>query len=226
MGKNGKDFARCFYMELLKNVSYWYRSCAVCSVSFPTVQWFCRSCWKRLKSYYLQPQNILRLQNEFSHIRLLDWTKENDTFMRLVLNSLKISSPEYIYDHLIQDLFYRAVQGLPSFIGSSGTIIPAPPRKNFLNDHAFYLAKALSQLTRWPIQLTLKRVESDSSQKQKSKIHRKKISFELKYPVSKDSSVIFVDDILTTGATAIAAKNAIGEVKHFKVLTLSWRQAF
>lgn len=213
-------------MDLLHSIPFWYRSCAVCSVSFPSVKWFCPICWKRLKSYYLKPHDILRLQDEFLHIRLLDWNRENDHFMRLVLNSLKISSPQYIYDSLMQELFYCMLQELPLFTHDSYKIIPAPPRRGYFKDHAFYLAQALSQLSTWPAISILKRVDSHFSQKQKSKVHRKQICFKLKYSLPKESSIIFVDDILTTGATAMAAKTAIGEVKSFKALTLTWREAF
>ncbi len=248
--------------SLLQKITFWFKGCAVCRSSLPPVLWLCHSCDRRLKSYYLNPQDMIRWQNGFTHIRLLDWNTENDYFIRAVINSLKGGGQSYIFNKLMQELFYRALQVLPSLWKVSDTcslttlsdssglkaklslqksfydqkdvpdsycnspvIVPAPPGQKNFKDHAFYLSQSLSQLSGYHFFPLLSRLDSTSvQQKQKNKSHRRQLCFQLNNNVSHLNDIIFVDDVLTTGSTAVAAREALSVSKNFIVFTLAWRQ--
>lgn len=206
---------------------------------------------------------MIRWQNGFTHIRLLDWNTKNDNFIRAIIHSLKREKQVYIFDELVKDLFYRALQVLPYLWNKSDTcsmttlsnlriktnyfsqknffyqkdeldsyyhspiIIPAPPGKKDFKDHAFYLGESLSRLSGYQFSPLLSRLNSTvDQQKQKNKTHRRQLRFQLNNYVSHLNSVIFVDDILTTGSTAVAAKEVLNPSENFIVFTIAWRHLF
>ena len=173
---------------------------------------------------------MLRGQGELKHIRLLDWQEENDLFIRLLLNSLKQGGPSFIFKKLMLDFLQRVIQieRLPL----EAIVIPAPP--SFLShfqDHAFCLAAAFSQLS--GLQLVRPPFYFSSSiegksQKNKTKRDRRKIQLQVKNNnfITRDKKIIFIDDVLTTGATARAAYHALNKPKDFTIFTLAWRSYF
>ena len=108
--------------------------------------------------------------------------------------------------------------------------IPAPSSGVVqLTDHAFSFCYALSQTAgialQNPLLVSHKVSIKQTSQKQKNKKERREIHFELKEPfLAGDKTIIFVDDILTTGATAHSAWKALGQPQKFIIFTLSWRR--
>ena len=223
-------------MEILKKTDFlfsWIRSCSVCRLSAPPINWLCSGCWRRLKSFYLPPEDMIRQENEWTHLRLLDWNGKNDFFVRLFLSSLKKGGPSFMFRQLSLEFLQRAFHTLS--IPEQGVFIPAPARKRDLRDHAFLLAfclsrlaglKMLNPLCRGPVSL--------KSQKQKNRQERKELCFDLKEGFSdlklkelvKNQPIIFIDDILTTGATARAAHKALGAPKKFSIFTLAHRPLY
>ena len=210
-----------------KKWSYWLRNCSICHLSLSPINWLCTRCWKKIKSLYLLPQDMIRKQEEFTHIRLFDWNKENDFFIRLFLNSLKKGGPSFIFNQIVWDFLHRIVQVLP--FPKKAVLIPAPTRSQVhLRDHAFCLASSFSYFSGAPIKNPLIWLSPlGKEQKQKVKWERKKRFFYVKENFIRNKEVIiFIDDILTTGATAQAAWKALGEPEQFLALTLAWRSEF
>ena len=228
------------FSRIVKNWSFYIRSCAICHLSIPPVQWLCSYCWQRLSSYHLSPQEMIRKQNKLIHARLINWNKENDIFIRSFLNSLKNGGPIFIFHKIMESFAHRMIfrlHGHDHFV-----IVPAPPKHHFPKDHAFCLSLALSRICQFPVYSVLRRASSQASschsqisssnsssddhqdQKYKNKYHRKNIYFQKTRELPPESKVIFVDDILTTGATAYAAYVALGKPKSFQIFTLAWRQ--
>ena len=169
---------------------------------------------------------MIRVQNGLTHIRLFDWHQENDFFIRRFLNSLKKGAPFFVFDELIKELLHRiiSVRSLPL----NYVIVPAPAEGPYVKDHAFYIANSLSALSGHTVKTLLSRVQKDGSQSRrwkqrlKNKTERKKVYFHLKeYYACKN--YIFVDDILTTGATAFAAYRVLRKPSSFLIVTLAWR---
>lgn len=113
-------------------------------------------------------------------------------------------------------------------------IIPSPARLNRAKDHAFCLAQALSIETGWDLLdlLEFQNLE-EAAQKYKGVQLRAQRTFRIKEPSEilafyntelpntiKDlhyGTIIFIDDVVTTGSTAMAAWNALENPPHFEV---------
>ena len=210
-----------------EKIPFWFRSCCVCRWSVPPVPWLCSGCWKKLNSFYLHPRDMIREQGGLTHARLFDWGEENDFFARLFLNSLKKGGPAFIFEKLMQDFLHRFLQvrSLPA----NTVFIPAPSsHREQPQDHAFSLCHAMSHVAGFAFQnplLVAPSPQTQIAQKQKSRKERKEIHFDVQKSFSvSNKTLIFVDDILTTGATARSAWKTLGKPPSFIIFTLSWRR--
>jgi predicted amidophosphoribosyltransferase len=118
----------------------------------------------------------------------------------------------------------RQIMALPA-LPIPVSIVPSPNQKGTCADHAFYLALGLSQLTGWPIKniLTFQQVEV-GSQKQKRATERRDRKFKLATGTKVPrGTLIFIDDVVTTGSTVEAAWRALGKPSQFEVWCLAYQ---
>jgi predicted amidophosphoribosyltransferase len=104
-------------------------------------------------------------------------------------------------------------------------LIPCPSRKKGERDHAFALAQALSAVTQWPVKTNLIVLAQDGrSQKQKGRLERTERRFlaQESPDLSVYGTIIFIDDVVTTGSTVEAAWKALHRPENFEV----WCVAF
>lgn len=104
-------------------------------------------------------------------------------------------------------------------------IVPAPPKKSRAEDHAVLFAFEIARQLGAPVYNGLLRSNCES-QKKRKRHERKNIRLYLDRALSEalqKRSVVFVDDVITTGATSQAAYNVLQPRQGFEVLTLAAR---
>ena len=210
--------------EPLRNILLWIKHCAVCESPFPPSLWLCRSCLKRLQSFYLNPNNMMRMQSSFRHLRLIDWTSENGSFIKRVIDSLKGETSHLFFEGLAKEFTVR-INYLVSVQKDSPFIFIPCPSKTQADDHSVFWSQALSRKVHFPVQNVLKHIDLKSVQKRKTLFSRSLKNFTLKQNFSlKSKTPIFTDDVLTSGATAKAAYKALGSPPSFMVWSIFWRK--
>lgn len=153
---------------------------------------------------------------------LITWTRENDPLVRPFIYGLKQGLQLAAYEKLSQLLTHernlKPDRLKPFFLH--------PPARAGKPDHATLLATLLG--FQWQSSVSeLESEDAGTSQKQLNREERASKRFEeLIGPARyEDPSIprVFVDDVITTGATAVAAYMALGRPSAFEVWTLVCR---
>ena len=199
-----------------------FRFCAVCGYMFPPIKWICPYCWKQLKKQYLPYLKTYRSQRTIPHLRLMDWKNDNFYLIKTFIESLKGESPKEVMNELARESFLRFIHTRVWEKFKNPIFIPAPPRQPFIKDHAGIFAESLSFYLGGNVCFTLKYNPKKPQQKTKNLLERSKREF-ISSKNFKNDSIVFVDDVLTTGYTALAAFKALGKPKNFLICTLAWK---
>lgn len=202
----------------------YFQSCAVCKIYFPPTNWLCSLCWKALEREYLNSHTVYRVEKTLPHLRLLDWHEDNQKLIKLFIESLKQGGPDFIFKRLGLEMLSRFIN-IPLWDKKQYPIfIPSPSRTKKREDHAFMLAQALSFYFNGELQPILIRDQSSLPQKKKSKRERTHIQIKRKDSLFLKRPLVFVDDVLTTGATARAVFQTLNKPNNFSIFTLAWRR--
>jgi predicted amidophosphoribosyltransferase len=197
------------------------KACAHCGSPQVNNSEFCKGCeeilWQRhpTNSRYSIPGYQIQCEALFS------WIPDQDRQVSLLIKGLKGGKQNETYD------FYA--QKFLSGLNSSGInfkrscLVPCPSRDG-KPDHAQAFAKSLQKYTGIPIQNSLRFSSNTGRQRLKSRAERFDRSF-LKTHPNVTENVIFIDDIVTTGATAISAQRALRPRGKFCVWSLAWRRS-
>lgn len=200
-------------MNVIINLLERLRCCPNCSTSLGRTEWLCDSCLNHFLFQVESSEKRNLIRAEIPHFYLADW-KPEDRFMHSVVHSLKGGKLSSTYQMLAKMFLLK--QGIPI---SRGTIVyPSKGEK----DHAFEWSLALANL----LNLNFLPLELVSEKKQAllSRGERQRVLFKpLKVP--KNSPLILADDIVTTGATAKAAWQALGQPKSFAVWSIFYRRS-
>ena len=134
--------------------------------------------------------------------------------------SLKNKTPPPILKKLSLDMFVR-FSSLNLFDPKMKPyFIPAPSKKN-KKDHAYFLAFYLSQVFGGTLLNPLR--TTSSSQKKRSRKDRAFLKITNEGFTPNKRPVIFVDDVLTSGATARLSYQALKKPENFFIFTLAWK---
>lgn len=196
------------------------RHCPICGQFFSSVDFICFACQEKLfrNINFSQAETAL----PFPVYSLWTWGKL-DYFLSFLLYALKGGGHSCFYKKVAKECLFRS-----SFLKKELIYIPAAGRGKEL-DHAECFAKALANIFSSQF-LNIFHRKKNRKQKRLSRVEREKHTIILKNTVSStdlarysNKNIIFVDDVLTTGSTALSAYKALGCPKFFTVLVLAYR---
>lgn len=184
------------------------RVCSYCGLFFPKQEYFCESCWDVILSMRLKSAEQSVQGYPFKVRSLFLWRGPKSDYIKTLVYSLKNNGSPSMFEKL--SLLFEFPQILPEIL------IPAPAREiGNTTDHAWLWNQSLSRLIGTQSQNILIRSNSDSQ-----KIKKREERYQIIYKLStkpKSKKVVFTDDVVTTGATAMAAFNALGRPDGFEV---------
>jgi predicted amidophosphoribosyltransferase len=199
-----------------------FKCCSICESFCCLKSGLCRVCENYLIHKISQaPNNRIYLNEEIEVIYLLTWNQKNNELISRLIHSMKGTQGKSEWIFWAQFLSFEA--------GAEGDaiLIPAPSSQLNLSDHAFLFAESLSQITGLELKRGLIK-EPQQSQKKLNKNERSKIKLQSNLEFSEaeitERSYIFIDDVCTTGATILAAHEALGKPDNFKAIVLVYRE--
>jgi predicted amidophosphoribosyltransferase len=211
----------------LDRVLRWLRSCAVCHASLPPIDLLCVSCWAEFEALRNRGEWLLQPGYPFPVYSLLTWTDENDAFVRPLIYGLKkgfqVKALEKLTQLLAFERGWRREKAAP--------ILVHPASSDGRDDHSKLLGVLLGEA--WGRKAYSLEWEQDAikskkvSQKQLNASARAERRFEEVTGEARwlepGSARVFVDDVVTSGATAWAAHLALGAPEGFEVWALVCR---
>lgn len=229
----------------------WIRACGACGSAFGPVDFFCENCWRRLRRSANRGARLRRPFEDVAVFALWNWTEELEPFLRPLIYGLKGGWGPAVVQALAEDLAY-ARSTLPGRRPILRVTAP-PARARLpeapgdveeeeggfeaarSTDHAEALAAAFANAARAKLWMGLRfEDEAFGSEPQKARSaaeRRRRRYLAMGAPsadapskgTSSERAWIFVDDVVTTGATARAAFEALGRPDGFEAWALAWK---
>lgn len=207
-----------FQKKTYKFVHQQGRVCLHCSSFFVNDSLFCSVCETRLWQVHPKLIDFHEPGAGISGKALFSWYPDRDRQVSKLLLSLKGGRIRAAIDHYVACFCSQISSGKGL---KNAILVPCPSFEKA--DHASALAESFGRVLNLPVKRILKKERSPGPQKGLIRSQR----FCLKMVATEEIAyrhVIFIDDILTTGGTAAAAKHALGLKGGFEVWCLGRRQ--
>lgn len=160
----------------------------------------------------------MKVEQSLSGRQLFDWYPDEDRLVSRLMMTLKQGKPEAAFTYYAEQFLLQSKQ---LSLKHNSVFVPCAWKQQ--PDHASVFAHKLSEVFAIPVLDVLQWKGAPHSQKTKRIWQRKEVEFELS-EAAFGKHVIFIDDILTTGATAVAARKALKGCSGFEVWCLAHRR--
>lgn len=153
---------------------------------------------------------------------LFDWVPQQSDLLSALILSLKGADSARVWKYWARIFWTQRVVDLQ--VEEKLLFIPAASSAGG-RDHAFHFANALAELSGGKVECLLTKT-TKTQQKEKKRDQRKELVIQSHVKIadrSPDTKVVLVDDVLTTGATALASYQVLGKPVNFEVWTLAKR---
>lgn len=200
------------------------RACANCGrgifLRTSSINLYCSLCWSTL---FTQTKFSQSPDYPFKVFSLFVWSNFSSQVENLIY-SLKGGGLPEAFQSLAEEFVLRT-----PFCEQPTILVTPPSLRPPDKDHAWAWGKALSNVLGcrlvcpflWPFEFA---TSDFKSQKQLSKSERFERQFKLKEGIDYSGvRIVFVDDLITSGATALAAHQALKSPVNFEVWTIARR---
>ncbi len=200
-----------------------FQSCAICG-GWPTDQGtlYCSLCWERIAHWMQESHGEIILNEKISIQFGMTWSPADSSLKGDFLHALKGKSCRQSWRRLAE-IWWVLRSSKTEYRAHSCHIWESIPGHNGeLDDHASRWLEALRELLGGQRVRSLSRT-LNGGQRKKSREERKRIGFEVKETHTLSKPTTLVDDVVTTGATAFAAFEALGSPKNLQLFALAYR---
>jgi|GEM_PF-1274429 len=212
--------------ERRRNQEAWLRylrSCAVCQGVLPPIDFLCPSCWKTFGRIMNRDDRLKQAEYVFPTYSLLTWTPETEYFIAPLIYAFKQGRAAYAAERFATLFLSERLKHGSLKAESASSLLVAAPSLKF--DHAVLWTHVLSRQTGWPFRSPLEdRAPRNQRQKERRVGERGLRRFEIREDfantISGSKRIVFADDVVTSGSTAMAAYMALGDPDGFEVWTL------
>jgi hypothetical protein len=198
----------------------WFRTCPACAAVAPPIDLLCEACHHDVAAMMHEGPKLKTRESPFRTYSLLSWNNSNDQLVGALAHGLKGGRHVRILeDWVVRFLYERQCLGALGYLGWA-----YPRSRRGDRDHAWLLAHLFREaygsgrvvpLSYPPGPLTIGR------QKHRGLRGRSEIEFaEVLEDISSIDRWIFIDDVITSGATARAAFHALKKPQRYEVWTL------